>query len=194
MIFTNAGVLDGAEALQAGMTVVVEGCRIATVSKESVEPGADDQIIDLGGKTLMPGMITAHAHIERGQPKDGPEGVMMAVAMKNCRSMLDGGFTGMVSAGSAFGIDQQLQICMRSGLIQGPRVKAGSVRINTTGFVNDKSKWWEPLVDTPMDVYGGAGNHQADFLGPAQREKPQCADRVIYFIDHLQHPFHGGSV
>jgi hypothetical protein len=41
---------------------------------------------------------------------------------------------------------------------------------------------------------GGAGNHQADFLGPAQREKPQCADRVIYFIDHLQHPFHGGSV
>jgi imidazolonepropionase-like amidohydrolase len=153
IIFTNAGVLDGAEPLQVGMTVMVEGCRIAAVSKECVEPSADDRVIDLRGKTLMPGMITAHAHIERGQPKDGPEGVAMAVAMKNCRSMLDGGFTGMVSAGSAFGIDQQLQICMKSGLVQGPRIKAGSVRINTTGFVNDMSKWWEPLVDTPMDVY-----------------------------------------
>jgi imidazolonepropionase-like amidohydrolase len=153
VIFTQAGVLDGAEPLRAGMTVVVEGDRIASVSKAPVEPGAGDRVIDLGGKTVMPGMITAHGHIERGDPANAPEGTKMVVAVKNCRSLLDGGFTGMVSAGSAWGIDQQLQYCIANGLIQGPRIKAGSLRINTTAFVNDWSNWWEPLTDTPADVY-----------------------------------------
>jgi imidazolonepropionase-like amidohydrolase len=153
VIFTQAGVLDGAEPLRAGMTVVVEGDRVASVSKEPVQPGAGDRVIDLGGKTLMPGMITAHGHIERGEPRNAPEGTRMAVAIKNCRSMLDGGFTGMVSAGSAFGLDQQLKSCIASGLVQGPRIRAGSIRINTTGFVNDLTNWWDPLADTPTDVY-----------------------------------------
>jgi imidazolonepropionase-like amidohydrolase len=153
VIFIEAGVLDGAEPLRAGMTVVVEGDRIASVSEGPVQPGAGDRVIDLGGKTLMPGMISAHGHIDRGELKTAPEGIRMAMAIKNCRSFLDGGFTGVVSAGVAFGLDHQLQTCIASGLIQGPRIVAGSLRINTTGFVNDMTNWWEPLVDTPMDVY-----------------------------------------
>ena len=57
--FTNARIFDGRKALPGLHTVTLEGNRIASVSQG---PAAEGEAIDLGGMTLMPGLITCHFH------------------------------------------------------------------------------------------------------------------------------------
>ena len=48
----------------AGMTVVVEGDRIAAVGRDGeVEVPADAQVIDAGGKSILPGLWDMHTHV-----------------------------------------------------------------------------------------------------------------------------------
>jgi imidazolonepropionase-like amidohydrolase len=62
-LFTNANlVLDGFAELQRSYNVLIKNNRIESLSTEPIDP-AGAVIIDLGGRTLMPGLIDAHAHI-----------------------------------------------------------------------------------------------------------------------------------
>ena len=63
--------------------------------------------IDVGGMTVLPGLITCHLHpdfykfdIGAGeQPgKELPPGVMMAIGVRTCRVLLESGFTGYAGA------------------------------------------------------------------------------------------------
>ena len=60
--FTNAQIITmkGDEVLQ-GATIVVEGSRIRAVGKEAAIP-EHATVIDATGKTILPGIIDAHAH------------------------------------------------------------------------------------------------------------------------------------
>jgi imidazolonepropionase-like amidohydrolase len=62
-LFTNANVvLDGSAALRPSFNVLVQDDRILSVSQAPLDAG-DATVIDVGGRTLMPGLIDAHAHI-----------------------------------------------------------------------------------------------------------------------------------
>ena len=62
-LFTNARLLlDGFGDLQPGYSVLVADGRIAALSRAPIAP-SDARVIDVGGRTLMPGLIDAHAHI-----------------------------------------------------------------------------------------------------------------------------------
>ena len=56
----------GGRRLRAGAdaTVVVDGDRIASVGRRRcpVELRPDDRVVDLGGRTVMPGMVNCHFH------------------------------------------------------------------------------------------------------------------------------------
>ena len=62
-LFTNARlVLDDGDKLTEPCQVAVDGDRIGYVGGEG--PAVDaDRVIDVGGRTLMPGLIDAHAHV-----------------------------------------------------------------------------------------------------------------------------------
>ena len=63
ILFKNAYlVLEGLTTLQTGFDVLVKGNYIGSVSSTPIEP-ADATVIDVFGKTLMPGLIDAHAHV-----------------------------------------------------------------------------------------------------------------------------------
>lgn len=62
--FVNGRVIDGAGGSVEGATVVIENGRIVSVgpaSSTDVPPGAT--VVDIAGKTLMPGLINAHGHV-----------------------------------------------------------------------------------------------------------------------------------
>ena len=68
---TNARILtmtgDGAGAIENG-TIVVSGDRILAVGAVGgVEVPAGAKVIDMAGKTIMPGLVDAHAHGPQGQ-------------------------------------------------------------------------------------------------------------------------------
>jgi len=159
--YTNARVFDGTRMLPGTRTVTLEGNRIASVSEGPASAGA----IDLGGMTLMPGLITCHFHPDfykftlamglAGEPlgKELPPGVLMAIAVRNCGVLLESGFTGYVGAACGHDIDASLKIAIAEGIIQGPRIRACSLHIGTPGDVNDSVKWWRKFDSPGTDVF-----------------------------------------
>lgn len=159
--FTNARIFDGRRMLPAPGTVQLEGNRIAAVS----EGPADGEAIDLGGKTLMPGLITCHYHTDfykftlemgvAGEPlgKELPPGVLAAIGVRNCGVLLESGFTGYLGAACANDLDAQLKMAIDMGIITGPRIRACSAHIGTTGDVNDSVKWWRRFDSPGTDVF-----------------------------------------
>ena len=66
--FTDARIIDGTgTAPMDKMTVVVSGGRIQSVGRDgAVQIPAGAQRIDMSGKTVMPGLINGHGHLDYG--------------------------------------------------------------------------------------------------------------------------------
>src|SRR6266704_555545 len=103
LVLANASLLDGDSPARANRVVVIEGERIASVS-DALPPDvtAADRVVDLGGRTVMPGMVTCHYHStyrELGSVR-APYGLEHApayqalIAADNLRTALECGFTG----------------------------------------------------------------------------------------------------
>jgi imidazolonepropionase-like amidohydrolase len=164
LVFTDALLLDGVHAAVAHSTVVVDGNRIVAVAPGgaggapgtpsgvggAVEVRPDDTVVDLGGRTLMPGMVSGHFHstyhnvggeslpfgLER------PPAYQALRALANAQLALSRGFTSVVGASAAFDVDASLAAAIRDGVAVGPRVVPASRDLITTADSNDTVPWW----------------------------------------------------
>src|SRR5712692_4716544 len=153
LIFTAATLLDGEHPAQPRTTVVVECPRIVAVGRgELGAPQPDDRVVDLGGRTLMPGMVSSHFHATyddvgaRPEPfgLEHPPAYQALVAARNLETALRCGFTGAVSAGAPHDIDASMKRAIDDGLVPGPRFVPGSRDVSTTGHANDAVPWhWD---------------------------------------------------
>src|SRR5579871_6141175 len=85
------------DALVEGVEVLVEGGYVREVSERPIK-SADAVRVDLGGRTLMPGLIDAHVHIFLTEVKlalleNIPLSLLAAQASVLMRAMLMRGFT-----------------------------------------------------------------------------------------------------
>ena len=94
--------------------------------------------VDLGGKTVIPGMTESHAHIS--YTNNGPLELdktpieeAMIKTVENARIMLGSGFTSAISFGSVHRIDVFLRDAINNGQIAGPRLLAGGRDICAIG-------------------------------------------------------------
>ncbi len=151
VIFRGASLLDGRRAPRPNTSVVVEGERIVSVEPdERVASGPDDRVIDLRGRTLMPGMCSSHFHPTFDGTSldvfplgiDAPPGILMLRAAKVARTALHCGFTSVVGAGGGDDIDAQLKLAIEDGLVEGPRILPASRNLGTTGGYIDLESWW----------------------------------------------------
>jgi imidazolonepropionase-like amidohydrolase len=151
LVLTNANLLDGEHPAVAGSTVVIEGDRIAAAGQgaaAAAQPG--DDVHDLGGRTLMPGMVTCHFHSayhELGSKmtplgSDVPPAYAAVIAARNLRIALECGYTGAIGAGVAHDIDASMKRAIEDGVIPGPRLVPASRELSTTGHSNDNHPWW----------------------------------------------------
>jgi imidazolonepropionase-like amidohydrolase len=149
-VLTNANLFDGEHPPEPDSAVVVERNRIVEVTSGPVAVREGDDVVDLRGRTLMPGMVSGHFHstyhdVGATQLPFGlerPPAYQAFRAAANARLALEKGFTTVVGASAAFDIDASLAAAIRDGLVVGPRVIAGSRDLITTGDSNDTLPWW----------------------------------------------------
>ncbi|MGE4240035.1 amidohydrolase family protein [Ramlibacter sp.] len=137
ILLRNFALLDAkAGELVSRCEVLVQGHTIAEVRRDSI-PAGDAEVIDLGGRTLMPGLIDLHSHI-LGEcfpvaPKMLPS-LMAASAANVMRGMLGRGFTTIRDAGGA---DYGHKRAVELGLFPGPRLFVSGRAISQTGGHGD---------------------------------------------------------
>jgi imidazolonepropionase-like amidohydrolase len=140
------------ETLQRDVVIVIRGDRIAEVGRDvAIPPGAE--VIDLGGWTVLPGLIDMHTHITGG-PEDlaAPPGSFLYTqypefpALKgvaNARTTLLAGFTTIRDLGASGTTALALRDAINAGLFPGPRIIAG-IALGTTGSHCDPSTGIRP--------------------------------------------------
>ncbi len=187
-------VLSGATAVDADgarpqTTVVVEGRRIVAVrTGMPVEVGPDDRVVELHGRTVMPGMVSSHFHATYNElgSKPAPFGLEEPPALQAVRAahhlelLLRCGFTGAVSAGAPFAIDASMKAAIGEGLFPGPRLMAGSRDVSTTGHAGDKSFVWYWDVGARGAVHRSDG--PAEFRRAVREEIKQGAEIIKMFV------------
>jgi imidazolonepropionase-like amidohydrolase len=132
--------IDGkANDVQPQMTLVVEGTKIVSVQKGFTQPAAGEKLLDLSKKTVLPGLIDMHVHLEGETSKDqGMQRFTLNdadVAFRStvfARRTLMAGFTTVRDLGGS-GVNTSLRNAVNNGSVVGPRIFSAGKSIATTG-------------------------------------------------------------
>lgn len=158
-LFTNACIVDGTQPERADpVSVLVEGGVIREVAK--TVSAAKATTIDLGGRTLMPGLIDAHVHVVAGVADLGlnarlPDSLVTARAFVIMREMLLRGFTTVRDVGGAdFGLKQATE----EGHFPTPRlVISGKALSQTGGHADFRGRYDDRAAVTDRHRLGALG-------------------------------------
>ena len=161
--FIHCGKLIDVKTLQVltEMTIIVEKNKIVEVSKGYLFPSGSDKLIDLKQKTVMPGLIDMHVHIESetsptryidGFTKNPADNAFSSVGFSE--KTLMAGFTTVRDLGGS-GVNISLRNAINKGLIKGPRVYTAGKSIATTGGHADPTNGYrKDLMGDPGPLEG----------------------------------------
>jgi imidazolonepropionase-like amidohydrolase len=121
-------------------TIIVSANKIVSVNKGYQNPeNTEDIVVDLKSKTVMPGLIDMHVHIEsETNPKSYLEGYTLNDADVAFNSVhyaevtLMNGFTTVRDLGGS-GVNVSLRNAINAGKIKGPRIFTAEKALATTG-------------------------------------------------------------
>lgn len=124
-------------------TIVVEGNRIVDIRDGIVAAGAGDKTIDLTTKTVMPGLMDMHVHIET-QTRGGSSAERYSrqsqdvafLSVNYAYTTLMSGFTTIRDLGGS-GVNVSLRNAINNGTTIGPRIYTAGKSIATTGGHGD---------------------------------------------------------
>ena len=150
-LITNARIFDGhSETLADGVSVLVEGNKIAKIAKSIPAPDGAE-VIDAGGRVMTPGFIYAHEHIMLQASSlellTQDDRYLAILSGKMAGKYLERGITTIRdAAGNTYGLKQAID----KGLVPGPRIyPAGPMIAQTSGHSDHR------LPTTPTTFAGG---------------------------------------
>jgi len=151
ILFTNVNIFDGkSETLNMNANVLVENNLIKRIGASISVPEAT-QVIDGGGKTLLPGFIDNHVHLMLPGPtlpsmEANSTWEDLAIAGVAAAEMyLMQGFTTVRDAGGA---NAGLQRAINAGTINGPRVYPSAAFLGTRGGHADFANFTSPVGES----------------------------------------------
>jgi len=157
--------------VQPQMTVVVEGSKITGIQKGYTAGSGQDRVIDLKNKTVLPGLIDMHVHLETETRRGGlidrftlnvPDVAFQAA--KNAKTTLLAGFTTVRDLGGS-GVNVSLRNAVNRGLVDGPRILTVGKSIATTGGHADPTNGYR------KDLMGDPGPEEGVINGPDDARK-----------------------
>lgn len=150
-LLIHAGrLIDGVSAnARDTVTVRVRGNAIVEVVDGHVTPAGEEQLVDLSGHTLLPGLMDMHTHLTS---ESGPAAYVDTFrlnpadyayrAMVNAGRTLNAGFTTVRDLGDAHNVSISLRNAINAGLVEGPRIHTAAKSIATTGGHADPTNGW----------------------------------------------------
>jgi len=162
--------------------VLVQGDRIVEVG-QAVKRPAGAEVIDLGDRTLLPGLIDAHIHLFLHPGAEDLQTVQESVPQRTivatlaARDDLLAGYTaerdmGTEGAGSA---DTAVRDAIDSGLIPGPRLRISGNAINILGGHEDAIGFNPAQHVLPNADYA---NNAAELVAVMRRQFKEGADFI----------------
>jgi imidazolonepropionase-like amidohydrolase len=158
-LFLNAKLIDGNGGPPVENAAVrVDGNRITHVGKTAdwgENPDGNQRVLDLQGKTLMPGLTEGHFHISFWGVRELPDLDLKlpaerttVYAVKNAELALRCGYTSVASAGALHRIDVTIRDLIAEGVIVGPRMVASGRDIcATSGMLDWNPSFWKLGMD-----------------------------------------------
>jgi imidazolonepropionase-like amidohydrolase len=159
--------IDGkSNTVQAQFTVIVEGNKITAVEKGFIEVASNDVLIDLKNKTVMPGLIDMHVHLEDETSRDAnlleftlnEADIAFRSAVYAKRTLL-AGFTTVRDLGGV-GVNIALRNAINQGMAEGPRIFTAGKIIATTGGHGDPTNGYR------KDLMGDPGPKEGVINSP----------------------------
>lgn len=149
---------------QQEMTIVVEGKKIVQVNKGYTKAEAKDVVIDLKNKTVLPGLIDLHVHIEGETSRDQylkrmsySQADIAFEAQKHAHTTLMAGFTTVRDMGGS-GVNIALRNAINKGIVAGPRIFTSGKTIATTGGHGDPTNGFRTDAQFPEAMSNGVVN------------------------------------
>jgi imidazolonepropionase-like amidohydrolase len=160
------------------MTIVTEGNKITDVQKGYTSATAGEKTIDLKTKTVMPGLIDMHVHLEtETNPNKYMETFTFNPADYAFQSVvfaettLMAGFTTVRDLGGS-GVNISLRNAINKGLVKGPRVyTAGKSIASTGGHADPTNGYRNQLMGNPGPEQGVANGVDECMKAVRQRYK-----------------------
>src|SRR5882724_10288168 len=142
-VLTGATLIDGTGAAPVhDAAVVIDGDRVMAAGPRAATAWpANAEVVDVAGRTLIPGLIDAHDHmashgygLATGWGLDSPASTAHLRTGRVLAETLAMGYTTVRDAG---GLDAGFKLAIEDGMISGPRLSLGLKIISPTGGIGD---------------------------------------------------------
>jgi imidazolonepropionase-like amidohydrolase len=141
------------DVLERG-AILIEGDRISWVGAMSEAPDVADHVIDVGGRTVMPGLVDAHMHISFGEARTEEElQIYSPIAHRAVRASVDAekvllaGVTSATDPGGPRGVALAVRDAITAGLVQGPRLSVAGRQMSTQQGIGATMPEWLGQLD-----------------------------------------------
>jgi imidazolonepropionase-like amidohydrolase len=133
--------------------VVVHGDRIQWVGPAAQMPSQyvdrDHEVVDLPGRSIMPGLIDGHTHISFGESRSEEENALYTPpefralkAIYYAKKVLQAGVTSCFDAATTYNVAQSVRDAIDTGMFEGPRFTVSGKQITNHQGLEDSFPSW----------------------------------------------------
>ncbi len=165
-------------------SIVVEGKKIVSVSEGFLTPAKGDVVINLKDRTVMPGLIDSHVHLE-SETNPGAyldrfvknPGDVAYQALVYAKKNLMAGFTTVRDLGGTH-VVISLRNAINKGLVEGPRIFTAGVTIGTTGGHADDTNGINETFKKDLGPEDGVVNGISDAAKAVRQRYKEGSDLI----------------